>query len=110
MVQATRRSRKQRTEAAIAHALARRWDEAAQENRQLLEQQPDDLEAAAAEPFQGIPVVTDDRLIRLIATGHHQRRTVQVAKEKMMEGCVRQQDAEVSWAEQKGSLQTVMLA
>ncbi len=46
MVQATRRSRKQRTEAAIAHALARRWDEAAQENRELLEEQPDDLEAA----------------------------------------------------------------
>ena len=46
MVQATRRSRKQRTEAAIAHALARRWDEAAQGNRELLEQQPDDLEAA----------------------------------------------------------------
>ena len=46
MVQATRRSRKQRTEAAIAHALARRWDQAARENRELLDQQPDDLEAA----------------------------------------------------------------
>ena len=41
-----RRSRKQRTEAAIAFALARRWDEAAAENRALLDEFPDDIEAA----------------------------------------------------------------
>ena len=41
-----RRSRKQRTEAAIAFALARRWEEAAAENRSLLDEFPDDLEAA----------------------------------------------------------------
>ncbi|MFA7297149.1 MAG: tetratricopeptide repeat protein [Dehalococcoidia bacterium] len=41
-----RRSRKQRTEAAIAFALARRWEEAAAENRSLLDEFPDDIEAA----------------------------------------------------------------
>ena len=46
MVQATRRTRKQRIEAAIAYALERRWDLAVDENRALLEQQPDDIEAA----------------------------------------------------------------
>ena len=43
-----RRSRKQRTEAAIAFALARRWEEAAAENRSLLDEFPDDIEAAKA--------------------------------------------------------------
>ena len=46
MVQATTRTRKQRTESAITHALARRWQEAADENRGLIEEQPEDLEAA----------------------------------------------------------------
>lgn len=41
-----KRSRKQRTEAAIAYALERRWDEAATENRSLLDEFPDDIEAA----------------------------------------------------------------
>ncbi|RLT27552.1 MAG: tetratricopeptide repeat protein [Chloroflexi bacterium] len=41
-----RRSRKQRTDAAIAYALARRWEEAAAENRGLIQDYPDDLEAA----------------------------------------------------------------
>ena len=41
-----RRSRKQRTEAAIAFALARRWEEAAAENRSLVDEFPDDIEAA----------------------------------------------------------------
>ena len=44
--QASRGSRRQRTEAAIAHALARRWDEAAAENRALLEENASDVEAA----------------------------------------------------------------
>ena len=46
MVQVTTRTRKQRAESAIAHALARRWQEAANENRGLLEQDPGDLETA----------------------------------------------------------------
>ena len=46
MVQATKRTRKQRIEAAIAYALERRWDLAVEENRALLQQQPDDIEAA----------------------------------------------------------------
>jgi hypothetical protein len=46
MVQAMKRSRKQRIDAAIAYALDRRWDLAATENRSLLEEFPDDLEAA----------------------------------------------------------------
>jgi len=46
MVQVQRPSRKQRIEAAIAHALDRRWDRAAEENRALLEEQPNDVEAA----------------------------------------------------------------
>lgn len=46
MVQATKRTRKQRIEAAIAHALERRWDLAVEENQALLELQPDDVEAA----------------------------------------------------------------
>ncbi|MDA1061766.1 MAG: hypothetical protein O2895_02490 [Chloroflexi bacterium] len=46
MVQTTTRTRKQRTEAAIAYALERRWDLAADENRALIEQQPEDIEAA----------------------------------------------------------------
>ena len=46
MVQATKRTRKQRIEAAIAYAFERRWDLAAEENRALLEQQPEDIEAA----------------------------------------------------------------
>lgn len=42
-----RRSRKQRVaDAAIAFALARRWEEAAAENRALIQEYPDDLEAA----------------------------------------------------------------
>ena len=41
-----KRSRKQRIDAAIAYALDRRWDLAAAENRSLLEEFPDDLEAA----------------------------------------------------------------
>ena len=46
MVQTTTRTRKQRIESAIAHALERRWERAAAENRALLKEQPDDLEAA----------------------------------------------------------------
>jgi len=46
MVQTMKRSRKQRIDAAIAYALDRRWDLAAAENRSLLEEFPDDLEAA----------------------------------------------------------------
>ncbi len=46
MVQTMKRSKKQRTEAAIAYALDRRWDLAAAENRALLEEFPDDIEAA----------------------------------------------------------------
>jgi hypothetical protein len=46
MVQATKRSRRQRIEAAIAHALERRWDLAVEENEVLLGLQPDDIEAA----------------------------------------------------------------
>lgn len=46
MVQTMKRSRKQRIDAAIAYALDRRWDLAADENRSLLEEFPDDLEAA----------------------------------------------------------------
>ncbi|MGE0228000.1 MAG: tetratricopeptide repeat protein [Dehalococcoidia bacterium] len=41
-----KRSRKQRIDAAIAYALDRRWELAADENRSLLEEFPDDLEAA----------------------------------------------------------------
>jgi hypothetical protein len=46
MVQTVRRTRKQRVDAAIAHALERRWDLAAEENRALLAEFPDDTEAA----------------------------------------------------------------
>jgi hypothetical protein len=46
MVQMMKRSRKQRTEAAIGYALERRWDLAADENRSLLAEFPDDIEAA----------------------------------------------------------------
>lgn len=46
MVQQQRRSRKQRTETAIQYALERRWEPAAAENRALLDDFPDDLEAA----------------------------------------------------------------
>ncbi len=46
MVQVQRPSRKQRIEAAIAFALDRRWDRAAEENRALLDEQPNDVEAA----------------------------------------------------------------
>lgn len=46
MVQMMKRSRKQRTEAAIGYALGRRWDLAADENRSLLADFPDDIEAA----------------------------------------------------------------
>ncbi len=46
MVQTMKRSRKQRIDAAIAYALDRRWDLAATENRALLDEFPDDLEAA----------------------------------------------------------------
>jgi hypothetical protein len=45
MVQAMKRSRKQRIDAAIAYALDRRWDLAAAENQGLLEEFPDDIEA-----------------------------------------------------------------
>ena len=41
-----KRSRKQRTDSAIAYAIERRWEEAAAENRSLLTDFPDDLEAA----------------------------------------------------------------
>lgn len=46
MVQTMKRSRKQRIDAAIAYALDRRWDLAATENQSLLDEFPDDLEAA----------------------------------------------------------------
>lgn len=46
MVQTMKRSRKQRVDAAIAHALDRRWDLAVAENQALLEEFPDDIEAA----------------------------------------------------------------
>jgi len=46
MVQTMKRSRKQRIDAAIAYALDRRWDLAAAENQSLLDEFPDDLEAA----------------------------------------------------------------
>jgi hypothetical protein len=46
MVQMMRRSRKQRVDAAITYALERRWDLAAAENRTLLDDFPDDIEAA----------------------------------------------------------------
>ena len=46
MVQTMKRSRKQRTDAAINYALERRWDLAVEENRALLEEYPDDIEAA----------------------------------------------------------------
>lgn len=46
MVQIVKRSRKQRTEAAIGYALERRWDLAAAENRSLITEFPDDIEAA----------------------------------------------------------------
>jgi hypothetical protein len=46
MVQMMKRSRKQRVDAAISYALERRWDLAAAENRTLLEDFPDDIEAA----------------------------------------------------------------
>ena len=42
----TRNSRKRRIEEAIAHAIARRWDLAAEQNRALLEEDPGDVEAA----------------------------------------------------------------
>jgi hypothetical protein len=41
-----KRSRKQRIDAAIAYALDRRWDLAVAENQALLEEFPDDIEAA----------------------------------------------------------------
>lgn len=44
--QAPRRGRRQRAEAAIAHALGRRWEQAAAENRALLEEDASDIEAA----------------------------------------------------------------
>jgi hypothetical protein len=46
MVQTVRRTRKQRIDAAITHALERRWDLAAEENRSLLAEFPDDIESA----------------------------------------------------------------
>jgi tetratricopeptide (TPR) repeat protein len=46
MVQATRRTRKQRIDSAIAYALDRRWDLAAAENQALLAEFPDDIESA----------------------------------------------------------------
>lgn len=46
MVQTMKRSRKQRIDAAIAYALDRRWDLAAAENQALLDEFPDDIEAA----------------------------------------------------------------
>lgn len=46
MVQMIKRSRKQRADAAIGFALERRWDLAAAENRSLLADFPDDIEAA----------------------------------------------------------------
>ncbi len=46
MVQTQRMNRRFRIDSAIAHALARRWDLAAEENRGLLEDDPNDVEAA----------------------------------------------------------------
>ncbi len=46
MVQTASPSRRQRVEQAIEHALARRWDAAAEENRTLLDEHPDDTESA----------------------------------------------------------------
>lgn len=46
MVQTESPSRRRRVEQAIEHALARRWDAAAEENRALLDEQPDDTETA----------------------------------------------------------------
>ncbi len=46
MVQAQKQTRKQRAETAIGYALDRRWKHAAEENRALLDEDPDDLEAA----------------------------------------------------------------
>ena len=46
MVQTEHRTRRQRIERAVAHALARDWDLAVEENRALLDEHPDDVEAA----------------------------------------------------------------
>jgi hypothetical protein len=46
MVQAERMNRRHRIDAAIAYALERRWDLAAEENRGLLEENPADVESA----------------------------------------------------------------
>ena len=46
MVQAERMNRRHRVDAAIAYALERRWDLAAEENRGLLEDDPADVESA----------------------------------------------------------------
>lgn len=46
MVQTENRSRRQRAEQAVAHALERRWDLAADVNRALLLEEPDDIETA----------------------------------------------------------------
>lgn len=46
MVQAERMNRRHRIDAAIAYALERRWDLAAEENRGLLEEDPGDVESA----------------------------------------------------------------
>ena len=46
MVQTQGQTRKQRSETAIGYALDRRWELAAEENRALLDEDPDDLEAA----------------------------------------------------------------
>jgi hypothetical protein len=46
MVQAERMNRRHRVDAAIAYALERRWDLAAEENRGLLEEDPADVESA----------------------------------------------------------------
>ncbi len=46
MVQTESRTRRQRIEQAVAHALDRDWDLAVEENRALLEDDPDDVEAA----------------------------------------------------------------
>ena len=46
MVQTQRQTRKRRAETAIGYALDHRWKLAAEENRALLDEDPDDLEAA----------------------------------------------------------------
>ena len=46
MVQAERMNRRHRVDAAIAYALERRWDLAAEENRGLLKEDPKDVESA----------------------------------------------------------------